>query len=450
MEITELYHKYQECGYKVTTDSRAIAGGEIFFALRGENFDGNNYAQKALEAGAAWAVVNDDIEAQNEKFIRVPDPFTALQQLAIYHRQHALGEKHLPVVGLTGTNGKTTTKELISAVLSKKFRVCATHGNLNNDIGVPLSLLKIRPDTEIAVIEMGASHPDDIAKLVKVSQPDYGLITNIGKAHLLGFGSFEGVKAAKGELYNWLGSHEGSLIFLNEDDEDLRAMAAKQPCHTFGYGINYQKAELLPTSAEEPFLRMRLGEDTISTKLIGGYNATNVLAAITIGEYFGVSRADAIAAIEEYIPSNGRSQMQRTASNTLIVDAYNANPSSMKSALDNFATAEASFKVAMLGDMRELGADSVKEHVAIVAKLAEMVMTKRLDRIYLVGDEFSKALAEFSGKNLTLMSIAGPAFFYCGSSEELAGFLKENPLTDALVLIKGSHSIAMEKTIPAL
>ena len=450
MEMKELYHKYQECGYKVTTDSRAISGGEIFFALRGENFDGNDYALKALEAGAAWAVVNDDIAADDPRFIRVADPFTTLQQLAIYHRNNVHGDKHLPVVGLTGTNGKTTTKELIAAVLSKKYRVCATQGNLNNDIGVPLSLLKIRPDTEIAVIEMGASHPDDIAKLVKVSQPDYGLITNVGKAHLLGFGSFEGVKTAKGELYYWLGSHEGSLIFLNENDADLREMASAQPCHCFGYGMKYQGAELLPSSAEQPFVRLRLGSDTISTKLIGGYNATNILAAMAVGEYFGVSRADAIAAIEAYTPSNGRSQMTRTASNTLIVDAYNANPSSMKSALDNFATAEAGFKVAMLGDMRELGADSVKEHVAIVSKLADMVMTRQLDRIYLVGDEFNKALAEFSGKNLTLMTMAGPAFFYCGTSEELAGFLKENPVDGALILIKGSRGIQMEKTIPSL
>lgn len=454
METKQLYNKYLDCGCRVTTDSRTISGGEMFFALRGENFDGNDYALKALEAGAAFAVVNDDIAANDPRFIRVPDPFTALQQLAIYHRNNVHGDRHLPVIGLTGTNGKTTTKELIAAVLSTKYRICATQGNLNNDIGVPLSLLKIRPDTEMAVIEMGASHPDDIAKLVKVSQPDYGLITNVGKAHLLGFGSFEGVKRAKGELYNWLGTHEGSVIFLNEDDKDLREMASAQPCHCFGYGIGYQGAEFLPTSAQEPFLRLRLpsasGEDTISTRLIGAYNANNVLAAIAVGEYFGVDRKDAIKAIEAYVPSNGRSQMTRTENNTLIVDAYNANPSSMTSALDNFAVASSDLKVAMLGDMRELGEDSLKEHVGIVSKLADMVMTRQLDRVYLVGDEFSKALAEFSGKNLTLMSIAGPAFFYCGNSAELADFLKENPVCGALILIKGSRGIQMEKAIPSL
>ncbi|MCQ2169135.1 MAG: Mur ligase domain-containing protein, partial [Bacteroidales bacterium] len=215
--IEELYSKYVGTGYRVTTDSRAISGGEMFFALRGENFDGNDYALKAIEAGAAWAVVNGDAGLpENPKLIKVADPFRELQELAVYHRLHVLGDKRLPVIGLTGTNGKTTTKELIREVLAAKYRVTATEGNLNNDIGVPLSILKITPETEIAVIEMGANHPDDIAKLVKVSQPDYGLITNVGKAHLLGFGSFEGVKAAKGELYKWLGSHRGSVIFLNE------------------------------------------------------------------------------------------------------------------------------------------------------------------------------------------------------------------------------------------
>ena len=450
--MENLYKKYVECGYRVTTDSRAIEGGEMFFALKGENFDGNAYALKALESGAAWAVINDDAlpGADDARLIRVADPYSSLRDLAAYHRNHALGDRHLPVIGLTGTNGKTTTKELISAVLRRKYRVCATQGNLNNDIGVPLSLLKIRPDTEIAVIEMGANHPDDIAKLVKVSQPDYGLITNVGKAHLHGFGSFEGVKAAKGELYKWLGSHEGSLIFLNEDDSDLREMAAKQPCHNFGYGIGYQGAEILPTSAESPFLAIRLSDTEIHTRLIGAYNATNVLAALAIGKYFGVGKADAVDAIESYTPSNNRSQMTRTASNTLIVDAYNANPSSMNAALDNFAAIEAEDKIALLGDMRELGADSLKEHVAVVAKLADMVMTRRLSKAFLVGDEFSKALAEFSSGHLTLMSVAGPAFFYCGTSDELAEYLAANPVSGATCLIKGSRGIQMEKTIPAL
>ena len=442
--MEELYAKYLACGCKVTTDSRAIRGGEIFFALRGENFDGNNYALKALEAGAAWAVVNEDAEipgqARNDdkgtgesRLIRVADPFKTLQELAIWHRTHVRNGK-LPVLGLTGTNGKTTTKNLIAAVLAKKYRVTATQGNLNNDIGVPLSLLSITPDTEMAVIEMGANHPDDIAKLVKVSQPDYGLITNVGRAHLLGFGSFEGVKAAKGELYKWLGAHRGSLIFLNEDDADLREMAAGQPCHTFGYGLEYQHAEILPATPQEPFLRIRLGDAVIASHLVGAYNATNILAALAVGEYFGVPRADAIAAIAEFVPDNNRSQMVRTEANTLIVDAYNANPSSMRAALENFGHVEAAHKLALLGDMRELGAESLEEHKKIVLQLREAGIPA-----FLVGEEFQKALSALPGDE---------AWF--PSSEALAEHLAAHPVHDAMILVKGSRGIQMEKVLPVL
>lgn len=432
-----LYSKYLECGGVVTTDSRTINGGEMFFALKGENFDGNEYALKALMAGAAYAVVDSGstpAAVHDPRIIVVGDTFAALRDLARWHRRNCLGDRHLPVLGLTGTNGKTTTKNLIREVLSRKYKVVATEGNLNNDIGVPLSILKITKDTQIAVIEMGANHPDDIAKLVKVSQPDYGLITNVGKAHLLGFGSFEGVKAAKGELYKWLGSNPGSLIFLNADDPDLRGMAAGQPCHTYEYGIAYQGAEVLPCTPEEPFLRIQLGKYTISTKLVGAYNATNVLAALAIGEYFGVRKDAAIAAIEGFTPTNNRSQMTRTEANTLIVDAYNANPSSMAAALDNFANVESARKVALLGDMRELGDDSVAEHVKVVEKLTAMGL-----EAYLVGEEFKKALAA-----------TGAGFDWFESSEALAAGLSANPLRDAVILIKGSRGIQMEKVLPVL
>ena len=435
--MEKLYEKYCACGWRVTTDSRAVRGGELFFALRGENFDGNDYALKALEAGAAWAVVNDDVrfpEPVDGRLIRVPDPYTALRDLAVWHRTHVRDGK-LPVIGLTGTNGKTTTKNLIAAVLARKFRVTATQGNLNNDIGVPLSLLSITPETEIAVIEMGANHPDDIAKLVKVSRPDYGLITNVGRAHLLGFGSFEGVKAAKGELYKWLGAHRGSLIFLNEDDPDLREMAAREACHVFGYGIQYQGVEILPATPAEPFLRLRLGEDLIRTQLVGAYNATNVLAAIAVGDYFGVPRAEAIAAVEGFVPSNNRSQMTRTASNTLIVDAYNANPSSMRAALENFALVEAEHKLALLGDMRELGAESVAEHVKVLKQLR----TAGLDAC-LVGEEFKKAQE----------ALDDPGFPWFADSEALAAALSARPVRDAVILIKGSRGIQMEKVLNCL
>ena len=438
--MEQLYAKYCACGCQVTTDSRSIHGGEIFFALRGENFDGNDYALRALEAGADYAVVAADAGLpDNPRLIQVADPMETLRELAIWHRTHVRGGK-LPVIGLTGTNGKTTTKNLIAAVLARKYAVTATRGNLNNDIGVPLSLLSIRPETEIAVIEMGANHPDDIAKLVRVSQPDYGLITNVGRAHLLGFGSFEGVKAAKGELYNWLGARKGSVIFLNEDDPDLREMAARQACHTFGYGIQYQGACVLPATPEEPFLRIELGSDLVHTHLVGAYNATNVLAALAVGEYFGVSRRDAIEAIEGFIPDNNRSQMVRTAANTLIVDAYNANPSSMHAAIDNFRHVEAPRKLALLGDMRELGDESLTEHVKVVRQL----------RMYgidacLVGDEFQRALGMLIPDGAT----SAPERWF-PTSEALAEYLAANPVRDAVVLVKGSRGIQMEKVLDRL
>ena len=483
--MKDLYTKYCNCGYRVTTDSRAIKGGEIFFALRGETFDGNAFALKALEDGAAWAVVNDDADLPaDERLIRVADPLTTLRDLAVWHRTHVRDEK-LPVIGLTGTNGKTTTKNLIEAVLARKFKVTATKGNLNNDIGVPLSLLSITPETEIAVIEMGANHPDDIEKLVRVSQPDYGLITNVGRAHLLGFGSFEGVKQAKGALYRWLGSRSGSLIFLNEDDEDLRGMAAGLPCHFFGYGMKYQGAELLPTSPEEPFLGLRLRDCEVHTQLVGAYNAANVLAALAIGEYFGVPRAEAVAAVEAFTPSNQRSQMVRTERNTLIVDAYNANPSSMKAALENFAAMQAPVKLALLGDMRELGAESLAEHVKVVEQLRAAGIPA-----ILVGEEFAKAVAAagctpLAGKAIRLRPsslfpqqaagcgrvtpdslpgraasqpdrdpsvipsvVEGSAVF--PDSAALAAWLHDNPVSGAAILVKGSRGIQMEKVLPEL
>ena len=433
MTTEELYSIYLDCGCRVTTDSRKITGGEIFFALKGENFDGNDYALSALEKGAAWAVADRRELPEHERLIVVDDALAALQQLAIWHRTHLRGG-HLPVIGLTGTNGKTTTKNLIRAVLSRKYRVSATEGNLNNDIGVPLTLLSIRPDTEIAVVEMGANHPDDIAKLVQVCRPDYGLITNVGRAHLLGFGSFEGVKAAKGELYRWLGSRRGSVIFINEDDSELKGMAAGIACHFFGYGRNYQHAEILDCTPEEPCLRLRLDGQIVATRLVGAYNADNVLASIAIGDYFGVPRKDAVEAIAAFVPDNIRSQMVRTSRNTLIVDAYNANPSSMKAALDNFEAVHADRKLALLGDMKELGDESAAEHLKVVTRL----LASGADAM-LVGPEFRSAAAA-----------CGADFPCFDSSDELAASLRENPVSAALILVKGSRSTGMEKVIPEL
>lgn len=432
--MQNLYDRYLECGGHVTTDSRAIKGGEMFFALKGENFDGNEYALKALEAGAACAVVNADSAAAasgDPRVLSVPDTYEALKGLANFHRR----QLSIPVIGLTGTNGKTTTKELIRAVLAKGYRVTATEGNLNNDIGVPLSLLRITPETEIAVIEMGANHPDDIKHLVEVVEPGYGLITNVGKAHLLGFGSFEGVQKAKGQLYDYLAANDRQA-FVNVDDEVLCRMSTERDgMQIIPYGPQYDEVNILPSDAEHPFVALEYDGVKVQTALVGAYNAMNVLAAITIGAYFGISTQDASDAIAAYIPANNRSQMTRTERNTLIVDAYNANPSSMAAALDNFASFVADHKVAMLGDMRELGADSLKEHKTVLEHLSQIDCDA-----FLVGDEFAAAGAG--------MECGRWKFF--PTSEALAAWLGDQAMSGAAVLVKGSRGIQMEKVIVKL
>ncbi len=428
MDIAFIYEKYLACGGRVTTDSRAVRGGELFVALKGENFDGNRFVPQALEAGAAWAVASRDAGLGGDpRVIEVEDTYQALKALANHHRR----QLSILVIGLTGTNGKTTTKELIRAALSAGFRVCATEGNLNNDIGVPLSLLKIRPETEIAVIEMGANHPDDIEKLVSIVEPDAGLITNVGRAHLLGFGSFEGVKRAKGQLYDYLAAH-GGTVFLNEDNPDLREMAAARAgLSIVPYGVGYDGVKLLPADAENPFLALEYEGLKLQTSLVGAYNADNVLAALCIARHYGVPVPDAVAAIAAYVPSNNRSQRVRTERNTLIVDAYNANPSSMAAALRNFAQLRAPGKIALLGDMLELGEESRAEH----ARIVDMLVAEGLDA-RLVGAEFA--------------AVADGRFPTFASSEALAEELKARPVSGATLLVKGSRGIAMEKVIPVL
>lgn len=446
--IDKLYELFCECGGSITTDSRTIKGGELFFALKGENFDGNAYAEKALEAGAAYAVVGEYAEClkssslDSARLFPVKDTAVALRQLALYHRRRL----DIPVIGLTGTNGKTTTKELVNAVLSAKFRTAATSGNFNNNIGVPLTVLSIPSGAEIAIVEMGASHPGDIKELVDICEPDFGLITNVGRAHLLGFGSFEGVKATKGELYDFIARRRrecgngtkktDKLIFVNADNADLVGMAESRGFvpgqSAVCYGLKYSGAEILPTDAGHPFLRLRLSDGReVNTKLVGAYNADNVLAALCVGEYFGVERSAAIAAIEAYVPSNNRSQMQKTDRNVLIVDAYNANPSSMDAALSNFAGFEAASKIVLLGDMLELGETSVEEHRKIVEKVARCGF-----KAYYVGDEFAKAGAS-------------PCF---ASSDELAEYISTHldAFTGAAILVKGSRGKRMERTISVL
>lgn len=445
MEIISIYNKFKECGV-VTTDTRTLKGGEMFFALRGENFDGNEYALKALELGARYAVVNKSSAAASSddpRLVKVDDTLKTLQDLARWHRSMTIVDgKPLTVIALTGTNGKTTTKELIREVLSVKYRVTATEGNLNNSIGVPLTLLKINQDTQLAVVEMGASHPGDIKELVDIALPNYGLITNVGKAHLLGFGSFEGVKKTKGELYDYL-RRTSDKVFINVDNPHLCQMAAERNLQSdperpysllLPYGLDYQGGVVLFSDEKHPFLRILCGGVLINTNLVGSYNADNVMAAIAVGVHFGVSFEDAVKAIEAYVPSNNRSQMTKTELNTLIVDAYNANPTSMAAALENFSNVSADCRIAMLGDMLELGEDSAAEHKSVI----ESALSRGFCKVFFVGKEFSA------------VSVASDNAMFFQTSDELADYLKVNPVHDATILIKGSRGTRMEKVIPVL
>lgn len=437
MDISGLYGRLLS-SKGVSTDSRTIAPGQIFFALKGDNFDGSRYTSQVLEKGASCAVVASDSEAaaiQDSRIITVPDTLKTLQNLAAYHREQLRDPsgRRLRVLALTGTNGKTTTKELITTALAAGLKVSATKGNLNNDIGVPLSVLAIPQGMDIAVIEMGASHPDDLVPLLAVARPDFGIITNVGKAHLLGFGSYEGVKKAKGRLYDYIASVGGS-VFVNGDDSVLVGMAAERGLKTIRYGLQLQGCKVLAPSAQEPFLRLDTGGRIINTRLVGSYNAPNVLAALCVSTYFGVPFEAAADALEAYVPVNNRSQMQKTQRNTLIVDAYNANPSSMKVALDSLGTFQGR-KAALLGSMGELGEDSQREHRAIVRRLLD----EPLDEICLVGEEFRRAL-ETEGP--------APQIRWYPDSEALAADCAR--ISGATVLVKGSRSMQMEKCLPAL
>ncbi len=447
MEIISIYNKFKECGV-VTTDTRTLKGGEMFFALKGENFDGNEYALKALELGARYAVVNKSAAvaaSDDPRLVKVDDTLKTLQELARWHRSMTIVDgKPLTVIALTGTNGKTTTKELIREVLSVKYRVTATEGNLNNSIGVPLTLLRINSETQLAVVEMGASHPGDIKELVEIALPNYGLITNVGKAHLLGFGCFEGVKKTKGELYDYL-RRTADKVFINVDNPHLCQMASERNLQSdperpysllLPYGLDYQGGVVLFSDEKHPFLRILCGGVLINTNLVGSYNADNVMAAIAVGVHFGVSFEDAVKAIEAYVPSNNRSQMTKTENNTLIVDAYNANPTSMAAALENFSNVSAKCRIAMLGDMLELGEDSAAEHKAIV----ESALSRTFCKVFFVGKEFGAVSSVADGSS---------AMFF-NTSDELAEYLRANPVKDATVLIKGSRGTRMEKVIPVL
>lgn len=405
----------------VTTDSRNCPEGSMFFALKGENFDGNLYAASALEKGCAVAVVDrEDIVTEGDaRFILVDDVLATLQALAAHHRQ----QSGIPVVQITGTNGKTTTKELLSAVLSAKYSTLFTQGNLNNHIGVPRTLLRLRPEHEIAVVETGANHPGEIAFLCNMVHANCGLITNVGRAHLEGFGSFEGVKRTKGELYDDL-QKRGCFAFLNTKDADLTDMATERGIETLPY-VQGEVAECNPMLCVRWYCTEEDKWHTVQTNLIGSYNLANVLSAITVGLHFGVEPALIDKALEEYVPTNNRSEFRDTGRNRLIVDAYNANPTSMAAALDNFNQMQTENKMAILGEMRELGTDSAAEHQKVVDRLATM----ELDEIWLVGAEFTKSDCSALKTTHTLFA----------NVDEAKERLASSPVSSRTILIKGSN-----------
>lgn len=423
----------------ISTDTRKIVPGSLFFALKGDRFDANTFAEQAIAQGAAYAIIDNPEYQLNEKYILVDDGLTALQDLARYHRKQLT----IPVVGLTGTNGKTTTKELINAVLSQKFKTLATQGNLNNHIGVPLTILSINSMHEMAVIEMGANHQKEIELLCSISQPSHGLITNIGKAHLEGFGGVEGIKKGKGELYDFLSKDRG-VAFVNGDDKVLMEMQrARDLKKVVMYGTNNRDNTVIGKLTENsPLLSLQWTNNTsgeshdIKTQLTGAYNLDNILAAICIGTYFELE-ADAInKGVEGYQPQNNRSQIKQTATNTLICDYYNANPSSMFVAIENIGKLTADRKVLILGDMFELGDESAAEHEAVIRK----ALATEVDERIFIGKDFLAQKWKFKGdmlKNTT----------FHATVENAITALKFHPVKNSTVLIKGSRGMALERLV---
>lgn len=428
MEIEELYNRFTECN-GLTTDSRHCPEGSMFLALKGETFNGNAFAAQSLAQGCRYAVVDEPQYAspENPRIILVDNCLETLQKLANYHRRR-LGTR---MIGVTGTNGKTTTKELIATVLGEKFKVLYTQGNFNNHIGVPLTLLRLKPEHEMAVIEMGANHPGEIKTLVHIAEPDYGIITNVGKAHLQGFGSFEGVIRTKGELYDFLREKGNATIFIQNENPYLNKIAAGLTCVRYGQtpGLDVTGKVV----ACSPFLHFSWTAEGIShdvqTHLIGAYNLDNALAAVAIGRYFGVEDTKICHALSSYVPQNNRSQLVHTASNTLIVDAYNANPTSMMAALENFRQMEAAHKVAILGEMKELGEGSHEEHQKVVDFLKEC----GFERVMLVGPEFGGTASSFE---------------HYKDVKEVEALLAAHPLQGCCILVKGSNSMKLSE-LPA-
>ncbi len=417
MEMEKLYQLYLGSS-GITTDTRKIKEGALFFALKGERFNGNEYAGKALELGASYAIIDEQQGEEDDRFILVNDVLETLQSLAIYHRR----QFDIPIIGITGTNGKTTTKELVAAVLQQKFKVHFTQGNFNNHIGVPLTLLSMTDDTEIAIIEMGANHREDIAELCEIAEPNFGLVTNVGKAHLEGFGSFEGVIYAKGAMYRHIGERNG-IGFVNRDEPHLDSMS-----DNCGNRVFYGEKELALVKKEAtPFVELVLGNLEIRTQLIGLYNTPNILTAIKLGRYFGVEDTGIKSALESYSPKMNRSQLVRKYGCEIILDAYNANPTSMDVALENFARIETDKKkIVILGDMLELGEVSEEEHQRILGKTSSL----GFHECYFVGDEFLK-ITDLAHQDI----------------KSLQSEWTWESMKDSLILIKGSRGIRLEKIL---
>jgi len=432
----QLYNLFQQHPY-ICTDSRTCEKGALFFALKGDNFDANAFAKNALENGCSYAIIDHEKYATDSRYLLVDDVLTTLQELARFHRRQ-LGTK---LLAITGTNGKTTTKELIAATLSEKYNVLYTQGNLNNHIGVPLTLLKLKSEHDIAIIEMGANHPGEIKTLAEIACPDFGIITNVGKAHLEGFGSFEGVKKTKAELYEYV-QRNGKGIFINLDNEHLKEMihntGIEQQIQLYGYSLINPGCSVFGQIVScSPFLNMKCrvenaGDFEVLTKLIGTYNAENVLAAVAISDYFGVENEKIKAGLEKYTPQNNRSQLTVTNRNKLVIDAYNANPTSMQAALINFGQMEVEHKVLIVGDMFELGENSNEEH----QKIIQLIEQYQFDKVILVGTRFMETDHHF---------ISYPS---AQKLLENTGFLNE--INNSYVLIKGSRGIKLEQIVPAL
>lgn len=433
MTIESLYALYKE-HQRVSTDTRNIAPDSIFFALKGDRFNANEFAAQALESGAAWAVVDEAKYVADERYILVEDGLMALQDLARYHRR----QLDIPFIGITGTNGKTTTKELLSAVLSQRFNTYATKGNLNNHIGVPLTLLAIDEHVEIAVIEMGANHQQEIAFLCDIAAPTHGLITNVGKAHLEGFGSFEGVKKAKGELYDFLKTYDG-VLFLQGDNEHLREMEAQRNISkVVRYGSSSTNDIIGRLEHASPLIdvawktRDATTYHVIHAQLTGSYNTENILAAVAVGHFFGIDDGLINQAVEAYVPTNSRSQITKTAENTVIADYYNANVSSMEAALSNIEVVDAPHKAVVLGDMFELGTKSLEEHQSVIKR----ALTVGAERIIFVGEAFY-ACRDADGE------------FY-KTTDQAKEALIEQPILGSTVLLKASRGMAFEKLMAVL